>query len=142
MAGKRLYRAEDDKVVAGVAAGLAHYFEVDPVLVRLIFVALALANGLGVLAYLILWLVVPSEAQLEMTGEEAVRANIDEMRARVRGLGARLRGTSQSTVLVGIMLVLVGAVFLLEALIPGLHAGNLWPLALIVVGAYLLLRRA
>lgn len=142
MAGKKLYREEENKVVGGVAAGLAHYFEVDPVLVRLIFVALAFANGLGVLIYLILWLVMPSEAQIELTGEEAVRANIDDVRQRVRGLGEQLRGAPQSTVLVGLMLVLVGGMFLLDSLVPGIHVGLLWPLALIVIGGYLLITRA
>lgn len=141
MSAKRLYRDENNKVVAGVAAGMAHYFEVDPVLVRLIFVALAFANGLGVLAYLILWLVVPSEAQLELSGEEAMRANLDSMRERARGLGDRLRGAPQGTVLVGILLVLVGGLFLLDSILPWVHMGMLWPLALIAIGAFLLFTR-
>jgi len=141
MAGKKLYREEENKVIGGVAAGLAHHFEVDPVLVRLIFVALAFANGLGVLIYLILWLVMPSESQIELSGEETMRANIADVRERVRGLGERLRGAPQSTVIIGLMLVVVGGVFLLETLVPWMHLGLLWPLALIVLGAYLLITR-
>ena len=59
MTEKRLARSTTDKMVAGVAGGLAEYFNVDPTLIRLIFVILALAGGPGVLIYLILWLVMP-----------------------------------------------------------------------------------
>lgn len=141
MISKKLYRDEDNKVVAGVAAGLARYFDVDPVLVRLIFVVLAFANGLGVLAYLIMWLVVPSERLGELSGEETMRANFDDMRERVRGFGEKFRGAPQGTVIMGLVLVLVGAMFLLDAVMPGFDKGMLWPLALIVIGAYLLVTR-
>jgi phage shock protein C len=59
--GKRLYRSTTDRMVAGVCSGLATYFKVDPTLVRLLFVLLALAGGPGLLAYIVLWLVVPEE---------------------------------------------------------------------------------
>src|SRR5690606_5240564 len=98
MPGKKLYRVEENKVLGGVALGLANYFEVDVVLVRLIFVALAFANGLGVLAYLIMWLVVPSEGQVGLSGEDAMRANFGEIRQRLSGAGARLRGAPQGPV--------------------------------------------
>jgi len=56
---KRLYRSADDQMISGVCAGLAEYFGIDPTLVRLLFVFLALAGGPGVLIYLIMWIVVP-----------------------------------------------------------------------------------
>ncbi len=59
---KRLYRSKSDKVLGGVCAGIANYFEVDPVLVRLIWVILTLASmGLGIIAYIIAWIIVPEE---------------------------------------------------------------------------------
>ena len=57
----KLYRSMTDKRVAGVCGGLAKYFNVDPTLVRLAFVFLALAGGPGVLIYLIMWIVLPCE---------------------------------------------------------------------------------
>lgn len=57
--GKRLYRSTTDRMVAGVCAGLAAYFKIDPTLVRLLFVLFALAGGPGLLAYIVMWLVVP-----------------------------------------------------------------------------------
>ena len=57
---KRLYRSTDDKMIAGVCGGLAEYFNIDPVIVRIIAFALLLPGGLpGILPYIILWVVVP-----------------------------------------------------------------------------------
>ncbi len=58
---KRLYRSRDERMIAGVAGGLAEYFGIDPTLVRLAFVAFTLAGGSGVLAYLILAIIMPLE---------------------------------------------------------------------------------
>lgn len=61
MATKRLYRSRRDSVIAGVCGGIGQYFNIDPVLVRVIFVVAALAGGPGLLAYLLLWLIIPLE---------------------------------------------------------------------------------
>ena len=60
-ATKRLYRNENDKVVGGVSSGLANYFNIDVVIVRILFVAFAF-SGFGIITYLILWVAVPSSA--------------------------------------------------------------------------------
>ena len=57
----KLTRSNNDVMVAGVAAGLAEYLDIDPVLVRLLFVLLTLSGGHGILVYLILWLIMPQE---------------------------------------------------------------------------------
>ncbi|NLA58527.1 MAG: PspC domain-containing protein [Firmicutes bacterium] len=57
----KLYRSRTNRVLGGVAGGLGDYFRVDPVVVRLIFVLLALAEGNAVLLYLIAWLIIPEE---------------------------------------------------------------------------------
>jgi phage shock protein PspC (stress-responsive transcriptional regulator) len=58
---KRLVRVEEGRMIAGVCAGLGRYLGVDPTIVRVIFVLLALFAAGGVLLYLILWLVMPME---------------------------------------------------------------------------------
>ena len=58
---KRLYRLRDGRVVAGVCAGLAAYFSIDPTLVRLAFALLTIFGGAGVLLYLCAWIVIPEE---------------------------------------------------------------------------------
>lgn len=63
MGTKRLYRSRTNTMIGGVCAGLADYFNLDPTIMRLIFVLLALLGGHGVLVYLILWLVVPLQPE-------------------------------------------------------------------------------
>lgn len=60
---KRLYRSRNDRMVGGVCGGLGRYFGIDPTLVRLAFAVIALAVGSGVLAYLLLWIIVPEEPE-------------------------------------------------------------------------------
>ncbi len=59
---RRLYRDENDKLLGGVCAGLANYFGIDVVIIRIIFVVLAISLGFGLIPYIILWIAVPSTA--------------------------------------------------------------------------------
>ncbi len=78
---KRLYRDTEHRVFGGVSSGLGAYFNIDPVVVRIIFVVLLLMNGIGVLAYLVLWIAVPkaetTSQRLEMRGQEVTVSNIE-----------------------------------------------------------------
>lgn len=58
---KRLVRKRHDRMLFGVASGLADYLNLDPAIVRLIFVILTLAHGPGLLLYLILLIIMPEE---------------------------------------------------------------------------------
>ena len=58
---KRLYRSRGERKIAGVCGGIAAYMGIDPVIPRLVWAVFALAAGVGVVAYLICWLVIPSE---------------------------------------------------------------------------------
>jgi phage shock protein C len=59
MQNNRLYRSSETKMVAGVCGGLAEFLGLDPSLVRLVFVLLALCGGHGVLVYILMWIIVP-----------------------------------------------------------------------------------
>ena len=63
---KKLYRSNDQRMLAGVCGGLGEYFNLDPTIVRLLFVAFALVAGGGLLLYLILWLLIPQEPTAEV----------------------------------------------------------------------------
>lgn len=65
---KRLFRNENDKVIGGVCSGIASYFGIDPIIIRILFVVLAIVGGTGLIAYFILWLAVPSTASIEIGG--------------------------------------------------------------------------
>jgi phage shock protein PspC (stress-responsive transcriptional regulator) len=56
---KRIYRSETDKKIAGVCGGFAEYFDLDPTIIRVIWLLFLLIGGTGLLAYLICWIVIP-----------------------------------------------------------------------------------
>lgn len=56
---KQLMRSGRDKKIAGVCAGVAHYFDIDPTIVRVIWGVLAFGYGAGIVAYIILWIIAP-----------------------------------------------------------------------------------
>ena len=57
---KKLYLSNTDKKIGGVCGGLGEYFDIDPTLVRVIFILIALLSvGLGVIAYILIWMVIP-----------------------------------------------------------------------------------
>ena len=60
MKKSKLYRSEKGKIIGGVCAGFAEYFSIDPIIVRLIFLALLFAGG-GLLVYIIGWIFIPSK---------------------------------------------------------------------------------
>ena len=61
---RRIYRSSRDRMIAGVAGGLAEYFDIDPVLTRAGIVILTLSGGLGILTYIILWIIMPYDYEL------------------------------------------------------------------------------
>lgn len=77
---RRIYRNEANKVVAGVAGGLAAYLKIDPVIVRVLFLLAMFWGGFGLLAYLVLWIATPAAKSLsqkvEMEGEQPNIANL------------------------------------------------------------------
>jgi len=137
-------------MIAGVCGGLGKYLGLDSTLVRLFFVLLAFASGIGGLLYLILWLIVPREGLAKGgTVEERVRTGAGEMAERARAMGEDLqegvRGpTAQAGLVIGIALIVAGVFFLIENLhIPWLWWLNfdlLWPLLLVAGGVALLVR--
>lgn len=85
---KRLYRSESNRMIAGVAGGLGAYFDIDPTIVRLGFVALAFLGGSGIVAYLVAWIIVPPESRPDSPPESVPRENLRELREGIQG-GAR-----------------------------------------------------
>lgn len=72
---RRLYRKRNEKILAGVCAGLGDYFGIDPTIVRIIFLILVFAGLGGVLVYIILWIITPeepliSEETIDVQGKE------------------------------------------------------------------------
>jgi phage shock protein C len=147
---KRLYRSKKESMLGGVCGGLGVYFDFDPNLIRLLFVVLAVAPGIGIPAYIALWLLVPEESEKEDTTlGERVREGADEIAERARHLGDQIRdksgpGAPKTSFAVGAVLIVVGIGFLLRNL--GFTWMNwvarvwVWPSLLIVVGLVFLWR--
>jgi phage shock protein C len=96
---KRLYKSRTDRMIAGVCGGLAEYFDVDPVLVRLLFLLLGFLTGIGFLIYPILWIVMPEQSSLERPPREVVRENLSRMHEDVERFGEEMHGgTKGSTI--------------------------------------------
>jgi len=145
----RAFRRDKKRaVLGGVAAGLGEYFDVDPVLVRLGLVFLALLNGLGVLFYVVCWILVPAheEGTTQTAAAQNVVDNVRETGERVVG---ELRQVSEraggARVLLGGFLILLGCVLLAEEL-HWLHwphwarFDTLWPLVIVAAGVSLMTR--
>jgi phage shock protein C len=119
--GQRLVRrSHSERVVAGVCGGIGRYLGIDPVLLRIAFVILALANGLGVIAYVIAWVAIPEERPGQPLGP-APEARRETGRLVLGGA-----------------LVVLGLVLLLDRLAPDLDE-LFWPVAVVAVGVAVML---
>lgn len=67
---KQIYRSTRDKILGGVAAGMADYLDLDVVLVRLLWVLFILMGGIGLPVYIIAWIIIPPEPYLEQEGTQ------------------------------------------------------------------------
>ena len=56
---KKLYRSKDYRLIAGVCGGLGEYFDIDPIIFRMIFIALLINGGAGIIIYILMWIFVP-----------------------------------------------------------------------------------
>lgn len=79
---RRMYRDPDNRIIAGVSSGMAAYWRIDPWIVRVIFIIISLPGGLGILIYLILWIVLPeaktTAQKIEMKGDPVNIHNIKD----------------------------------------------------------------
>ncbi|NTU82872.1 MAG: PspC domain-containing protein [Chloroflexales bacterium] len=91
---KRITRSRSERIIAGVAGGLATYFGIDPLFVRIALLALTLLNGLGAIVYLALWLIIPNEGSLT-EGRSTIQEAFAEMQALVETLIERVRAAFQ-----------------------------------------------
>jgi len=64
---KKLYRSQNQRILAGVCGGLGEYFEVDPVVIRLIWIIFIVFGGVGLIAYLLAWIIIPKPLILEQS---------------------------------------------------------------------------
>ncbi|MCL0074084.1 PspC domain-containing protein [Dehalococcoidia bacterium] len=152
---KRLYRSRSDRVIWGVCGGLAKHLNVDPTLVRLVMVLLAFANGLGILVYIIMAVIVPLEGSKTADPKETMRENVEEIKKTAGELGEEIcstfgeeqaeakeeDGTHRWRHLIGISLIVGGLIFLAANFnfFWWFAWGELWPLLLVGAGLLFIL---
>lgn len=134
---KRLFRSRKWRVFGGVAGGLAEYFGLDPILMRVIFVIITLINGIGLILYIILWIVIPEEPF-----EVAYKVNYDQSTQKTEGddntLATGPKPESKGRVVIGTILIIIGALFFLERIVPSFNFEDFFPALLIIIGVVLI----
>jgi phage shock protein C len=140
---RRLVRSRTDRVIGGVAAGLADYLNADPALVRIAWALLIpLTGGAALLAYIVAWIVVPEATPIpapsasagEGEGTESGQALADTTSPATRPAS----GESRAGLVVGTGLVLIGVWFLVREYLPDIDWSLVWPAVLIGIGAIVL----
>lgn len=140
---KKLYRDESRKVIGGVCAGLADYFNIDVSIVRLVFLLTLILKGGGMLIYVILWVVLPkknfilNQPFVDYTVPPAGAPQPDPQ------VFNQPKPRSTGSIIAGAILVLLGSFFILDDLniIPNLNFQHLWPVILIAIGVIVIFSR-
>ena len=149
---RRFYRSRTDTILGGVAAGLANYLNADPALVRIAWALLTpLTGGAAFVAYLVAWIIVPEEPAgvpaapvvPATAGSVAVADGSEEAGetayAPAPAAPAEAGDSSgRAALVIGIGLVLLGIWFLVRQYLPPINWDLLWPVALIGIGALIL----
>ena len=138
-ATKNIYRSEENRIIAGICGGLGEYFNIDPVIIRIIFFLLSFFGGSGIPIYLVLWLIIPNKSRLKHDQGETMQENIEEIKTKAKEFAEDVKSNSQhnnTKRIFGIITMFVGVIFLLENF--GFYFLNylwrFWPLLIIILG--------
>lgn len=146
---RRLYRCRHDKRIAGVASGIAEYFDADPSLVRILWILSIFVGGAGILLYIAMALIVPLEPEVGVEGGQATESTGEAGTAGVpspsgwamppAGHRHATHGSGRATTLFGIVLIMFGALAFIDRVLPDWAAGGhfLWPAFIVGIGVIL-----
>jgi phage shock protein C len=139
----RLMRSETDRIFVGVCGGIAAYLGVDSAFVRIGFILLALASGVGVLLYLILMFIMPSELNFDSPSSKVVQDNLDQFGNDVGSGVKRMRKHPQGPAIAAGLLIILGVYLLMDSfqLLSWLNGTVVIALAFITLGIYMISRR-
>jgi phage shock protein PspC (stress-responsive transcriptional regulator) len=131
---RRLTRCRENRMLAGVASGVAEYFSIDPSFVRLVWFASIFFGGLGILLYVAMIFIVP----LEPLSAEAAAAHAAAVVSAPQGHLHR-QGSGWLMTAFGVVLLVIGGIALLQVVLPGWASWRqIWPLLFIGAGGFLL----
>lgn len=149
---RRLYRSKRNRVLLGVCGGIAEYFNIDPVIVRVIAVILIIPGVFpAIIAYFILALIIPLEGSTSSSPRDNIRENVSDLRNTSVGIGEEIRTTFQkpdippshaepnrALWIIGLIIIAIGVFFLILNIFGWIWR-YLWPLMLIAVGLIIVL---
>ncbi|MFW5873391.1 MAG: PspC domain-containing protein [Bacillota bacterium] len=127
---KRLYRSRQERILAGVCGGIAEYFMVDPLIIRLIFVFVFFLNGLGIIAYIIGWIIIPEKPY--------DNADNYEIKDDYEKDSFTLDRTNQR--FIGIILIVIGVFIIVSRIFPLIIWRHFWAIILIILGVIILVK--
>ena len=131
---KKLYKSENDKVLAGVCGGIAEYFVVDSVIIRLLWVVFTLLGGSGLIAYIIAAIIMPSNPLGYRPEDISADGDYNSNSPR--------RESNRNTALVfGVLLILFGGLIVVKDFIPWIHRDLILAALLIGLGLFFLVKR-
>ena len=149
---ERLYRSRQKRIIGGVAGGLGNYLNIDPVILRVLFVIITLINGLGLLLYIILWIVIPEGEQGEKNyskvetnssvsnkeDSSSEKTNLSENQSFSTDQKEKIQSRGSGRVVAGLILIGLGLVFLAREYLPVFRFSDLFPLVLVIFGGILI----
>ncbi len=139
---QRLYRSRSGKMIGGVCTGLGEYFDLDPVLIRLLFVVFIFLNGMGLLAYIILWIVVPWQPEFIIPSSSSIETDplqsSESNPADASYSSSVQKSNGKRSTATGYILIGIGLLFLFDNFVPEFNFGDFWPILLIAIGAGIL----
>ncbi|MCA9381273.1 PspC domain-containing protein [Candidatus Dojkabacteria bacterium] len=141
---KRLYRTDKNRILGGVCSGLGEYFNVDPVIFRLIFIILAFFEFSIVFIYFILWIIIPDEKHVGTNAKDTMSRNVKEIQEKIPEITNHF-GSRNNRLGWGILLVVLGLYFYYNVLsdhgiLPSIDLQYLFPLLVIFAGGWLVFK--
>lgn len=134
--GKKIYRSRKNAVVGGVCGGIGEYFDIDPVLVRVIWL-FAIFSGIGLLAYLVCWFLMPQKPHV---GADKVYSQYEGGYYDEYHDYKHKERKEKTKLILGAGLIIVGGFSLMQHLMPWFDFDLIWPVILILGGFYLIYR--
>lgn len=156
MQNKKLFRNTDNKIIAGVCSGLADYFEIDPTIIRLAFIALAMVGGVGFSLYIILAIIVPPINNLNASPKDNIFELFSSLKYQSKNIKKdfkyydhqeddRKDKIIRRKTNIGVIIIIIGFLLLLQNFVPSTVIwflnGLLWPIIIILLGVYLIRKK-
>lgn len=129
---RRLYRSRKDQMISGVCAGIGNYLNIDPTIIRILFLISLFSWGAGVLIYIVCSIVIPVTPLDEESYDYTV--NEEDRRSNL----TTFTGSSNARIIFGIILVIIGIISIFEKIFHWFDFDLIWPIALIGVGFLIL----